>query len=191
MDIEKDSVQELTKPSFDTADSEPFFLDDNHVAYFHHDSESKEEVDQLFVLDLNDKDQKPYQLTKDRKKLAKNLKLMINNIYKLNISGGSHITKIKLYGVQLYQKQFYIYSLQMFCPKVYVFKEELRFDYPTSPALFRSRLPLFFKNMLYMKNCIESSLENIMIYINATDTARSSNEHFTDSTNNSPVKKKN
>lgn len=63
LDIEKDSVQELTKPSFDTADSEPFFLDDSHVAYFHHDSESKEEVDQVFVLDLNNKEEGPYQLT--------------------------------------------------------------------------------------------------------------------------------
>lgn len=43
--------------------------------------------------------------TKDKKKLAKNLKLIINGIYKLNIFTGSNITKVKLYGIQLlYQK---------------------------------------------------------------------------------------
>ncbi|KAI7887604.1 uncharacterized protein EV154DRAFT_567308 [Mucor mucedo] len=131
---------------------------------------------------------------KDKKKLAKNLKLMLNAIYKLNISGGSNITKIKMYGIQLYQKQFYIYSLQMICPKLYTFKEELRFDYPTSPALFRSQLPIFFKNMLFMKNCIESSLENILNYMNDTDAVCSGNasdERFTDSPNDSPQKNKN
>jgi acylaminoacyl-peptidase len=53
----------LTRPSFDTSDSEPFFLDDQHVAYFHHESESKEQVDQLYVLDLKNKEEGPYKLT--------------------------------------------------------------------------------------------------------------------------------
>lgn len=51
----------MTKAVYDISDSEPFFLDDQHVAYFHHDP--KEAVDQLYVLDLTKKDQPAYQLT--------------------------------------------------------------------------------------------------------------------------------
>lgn len=61
LNVDDNTVQELTKPSYDTADSEPFFLDDSHIAYFHHDSELKEEVDQLYVLDLSSR--KNYRLT--------------------------------------------------------------------------------------------------------------------------------
>lgn len=46
----------MTKPSFDTSDTEPFFLDDEHVAYFHHQTDSDEKVDQLYVLNLADKE---------------------------------------------------------------------------------------------------------------------------------------
>lgn len=56
-------MEELTKPSYEVSDSEPFFLDDQHVAYFHRDSAVKEDVDQLYVLDLSNKDQGPYRLT--------------------------------------------------------------------------------------------------------------------------------
>lgn len=56
-------MEELTKPSFDTSDSEPFFLDDQHVAYFHHELESTDEVDQLYVLDIKNKRNGPYKLT--------------------------------------------------------------------------------------------------------------------------------
>lgn len=38
-------------------------MDDNHIAYFRHDSELKEDVDQLYVLDLSNKEQGPYRLT--------------------------------------------------------------------------------------------------------------------------------
>ncbi|KAI9351651.1 hypothetical protein BD770DRAFT_147095 [Pilaira anomala] len=122
---------------------------------------------------------------KDRKKLAKNLKLMLNIIYKGNVFAGFNITKVKLYGVQVYQKQFFIYSLQMIFPKLYVFKEELRFDYPTSPALFRSQLPIFFNSMLLMKNLIESTLENVLNFLNDTGVG-CTDERYIDSTNNSP-----
>jgi acylaminoacyl-peptidase len=53
-------VEALTKPSYDVSDSEPFFLDDKRIAYFHHHTDS--DVDQLYVLDLADRDA-PYQLT--------------------------------------------------------------------------------------------------------------------------------
>ncbi|CEG83539.1 hypothetical protein RMATCC62417_17442 [Rhizopus microsporus] len=61
LNIETNSVEQLTEPSYETSDSEPFFLDDSHIAYFHHDQDLKEEVDQLYVLNLADKS--PYRLT--------------------------------------------------------------------------------------------------------------------------------
>ncbi|KAI7873351.1 uncharacterized protein EV154DRAFT_487276 [Mucor mucedo] len=69
-------------------------------------------------------------------------------------------------------------------------KKNCSLDTPTSPTLFRLRLPLFFKNMLCIKGWIESSLDNIMVYVNDADDTRSPDENFTDSTNNSPGKKK-
>ncbi|KAI8062998.1 Alpha/Beta hydrolase protein [Thamnidium elegans] len=62
LSVHDNSVQELTKPAYDISDNEPFFLDDKHVAYFHHNTAEK--VDQIYVLDLSKKDQAPYQLTK-------------------------------------------------------------------------------------------------------------------------------
>jgi Tol biopolymer transport system component len=63
LNIQDNSVEELTKPSFNTSDSGPFFLDDEHVAYFHYESESTEEVVQLYVLDLKNREEGPYRLT--------------------------------------------------------------------------------------------------------------------------------
>ncbi|KAI8348009.1 Alpha/Beta hydrolase protein [Choanephora cucurbitarum] len=63
LDIERNSVEELTKASFDTSDSDPFFLDDDHIAFIHHDEELKEDVDQLYVIDLNNRNNGPYRLS--------------------------------------------------------------------------------------------------------------------------------
>ncbi|KAI8968569.1 Alpha/Beta hydrolase protein [Mycotypha africana] len=67
LNINENSVEELTKPSFEASDSEPFFLDNDHVAYMHHgdngkeDKENESTVDQLYVLNLKNKDS--YRLT--------------------------------------------------------------------------------------------------------------------------------
>jgi acylaminoacyl-peptidase len=50
-------VEELTPPSLKIADSEPFFLDDDNIAFFHHDADSSAKVDQLYVLNLQSKEQ--------------------------------------------------------------------------------------------------------------------------------------
>ncbi|KAI7897664.1 Alpha/Beta hydrolase protein [Cokeromyces recurvatus] len=60
LNVEDNTIEELTKPSFDTSDSEPFFLDDSHIAYFHHNDE---EVDQLYVLNLDNRQEPSYRLT--------------------------------------------------------------------------------------------------------------------------------
>ncbi|KAI9480368.1 MAG: Alpha/Beta hydrolase protein [Benjaminiella poitrasii] len=62
LNIKENRVEELTKPSLDTADSDPFFLDDSHIAYFHHDAKS-EGIDQLYVIDLDDRQKSSYRLT--------------------------------------------------------------------------------------------------------------------------------
>ncbi|KAI8092129.1 uncharacterized protein B0P05DRAFT_216927 [Gilbertella persicaria] len=128
---------------------------------------------------------------KDKKKIAKNLKLIMNQIYYMNTTGGSRIKKVKLYGLQLYKKNFHVYSLQLICPKLYVFKEEMKFDYPTSPSFFRSQLPIFMTNMLTLKSLIESSLENVLLFLNDDETDCSEEyDRFIDSTENSPQDKK-
>ncbi|KAI9277446.1 Alpha/Beta hydrolase protein [Sporodiniella umbellata] len=59
LNIKTNEVHALTEPSYTSGDSEPFFLDDDHLAYFHH--QEGEAVDQLYVLDLKNK--KSYPLT--------------------------------------------------------------------------------------------------------------------------------
>ncbi|CAO3690587.1 unnamed protein product [Rhizopus stolonifer] len=59
LNIQTKAVQTLTEPSFETSDSEPFFLDNDHLAYIHHQAEKK--VDQIYVLNLQER--KSYPLT--------------------------------------------------------------------------------------------------------------------------------
>lgn len=129
---------------------------------------------------------------KDKKKIAKNLKLIMNQIYNMNIAGGSNIKKVKLYGLQIYAKNFYVYSLQLIHPKLYLFKEEMKFNYPVSPSFFRSQLSVFITNMLNVQSLIESSLENVLSFLNDDSIASSQEydqvEKYIDSTENSPQK---
>ncbi|KAI7880425.1 alpha/beta-hydrolase [Lichtheimia hyalospora FSU 10163] len=61
LDLESTLVSALTAPSFDEAQSDPFFLDDDHVAFIQHNPD--EPVDQLYAININNGDQKPYKLT--------------------------------------------------------------------------------------------------------------------------------
>lgn len=116
----------------------------------------------------------------------------MNQIYNMNTAGGSNIKKVKLYGLQIYTKNFHIYSLQLICPKLYLFKEEMKFNYPVSPSFFRSQLPVFITNILTVQSLIESSLENVLSFLNDDSIASSQEydqaEKFIDSTENSPQK---
>jgi acylaminoacyl-peptidase len=49
LNIKTNTTEALTEPSYETSDSEPFFLDNDHIAYFHHHND---QVDQLYVLNL-------------------------------------------------------------------------------------------------------------------------------------------
>jgi hypothetical protein len=126
---------------------------------------------------------------KDKNKIAKNLKLILNYIYKMNKNAGSKIKHVKVYGLQAYKKTFYVYSLQSMHPKLYLFKKEEQFDYPTSPSYFQSQLIPFIKNLLLFKSLVESSVENILQFLNTNQTDNSE-QNFIDSTDNSPIKKK-
>lgn len=61
MDLDKSSVSQLTKPSFDSSQSDPFFLDESHIAFFQ--TLKDEPVDQLYVLDIAAKNEEAYKLT--------------------------------------------------------------------------------------------------------------------------------
>lgn len=58
LNVQDNYVKELTEPSFDTSDSDPFFLDRDNIAYFHHGADT---VSQLYVLNLKSQDK--YRLT--------------------------------------------------------------------------------------------------------------------------------
>ncbi|KAL1930470.1 hypothetical protein VTP01DRAFT_10632 [Rhizomucor pusillus] len=61
VDLDKSSVSQLTKPSFDSSQSDPFFLDESHIAFFQ--TLKDEPVDQLYVLDIAAKNEEAYKLT--------------------------------------------------------------------------------------------------------------------------------
>jgi hypothetical protein len=127
-------------------------------------------------------------------KITKNLKLILNQIYKLNFKGGSNIRNVKFFGVQVYSKHFYVYSLQCINPKLYLFKQEMRFGYLTSPTYFRSQLGPFIKNMLTLKSLVDkSSVENVLVaFINDELFGENEgDEKYIESLENSLQKKKN
>ncbi|KAI8992631.1 Alpha/Beta hydrolase protein [Pilobolus umbonatus] len=63
LDISNNHVKELTEPSYNISDYDAFFLDDQHIAFFHQDSGLKETVVQLHVLDISKEGREPYLLT--------------------------------------------------------------------------------------------------------------------------------
>ncbi|KAI7859545.1 Alpha/Beta hydrolase protein [Circinella umbellata] len=60
IELNSNGKSRLTTPKLGASQSEPFFLDDHHVAYFEH--RESEAVNQLYVLDVEGK-KDPYQLT--------------------------------------------------------------------------------------------------------------------------------
>ncbi|CAG8601679.1 9082_t:CDS:2, partial [Funneliformis mosseae] len=101
----------------------------------------------------------------DRNKTAKMLKIILNFI-KVNYSGDfGQFRRIKVYGVQIYDHDFYIYSMCMPFAGVYYFKLEKKFSYSTIPALLFKELPKFASNLWTMRDMIISSTKSIMSYI--------------------------
>ncbi|POG62000.1 hypothetical protein GLOIN_2v1785865 [Rhizophagus irregularis DAOM 181602=DAOM 197198] len=126
----------------------------------------------------------------DRNKTAKMLKIILNFI-KVNYPGDfREFRRIKVYGVQIYDHDFYIYSMCMPFAGVYYFKLEKKFSYSTIPALLFKELLNFSSNLLTMRDMIISSTKSVMSYI-TNPISESSDDAKIDKVKTSPKKKKN
>ncbi|KAG9294365.1 hypothetical protein G9A89_001870 [Geosiphon pyriformis] len=104
----------------------------------------------------------------DKNKTAKMLKIILNYI-KINYSGDfEEFRRIKIYGVQIYDHNFHIYSMCMPFAGIYYFKLEKKFSYPKIPFLLFKKLPKFASNLWIMRDMIISSTESILIYVTNT-----------------------
>ncbi|PKB96819.1 hypothetical protein RhiirA5_134442 [Rhizophagus irregularis] len=126
----------------------------------------------------------------DRNKTAKMLKIILNFI-KVNYPGDfGEFRRIKVYGVQIYDHDFYIYSMCMPFAGVYYFKLEKKFSYSIIPALLFKELPKFASNLWTMRDMIISSTKSVMSYI-TNPISESSDDAKIDKVKTSPKKKKN
>ncbi|CAG8684094.1 203_t:CDS:10, partial [Ambispora leptoticha] len=105
----------------------------------------------------------------DRNKTAKMLKIILNFI-KRNFSGDFELfRRIKVYGMQVYEKDF---------------------PCPTMSFLFFKELPKFASNLWLMQEMIVSSTERILAYVTNTIAESSSDDSKIDKTKVSPTEKK-
>ncbi|CAG8562888.1 8983_t:CDS:10, partial [Scutellospora calospora] len=112
----------------------------------------------------------------DRNKIAKSLKIILNYI-RMNYQGDfQQFRKIKVYGIQVFNNFFYIYSLSLPFSGVYYFKRELVFKCPTITFLTFRMLPKFLSNLWRMREMIFSSAEDIISYIENADESDHDNE---------------
>ncbi|CAI2190844.1 11119_t:CDS:10 [Funneliformis geosporum] len=127
----------------------------------------------------------------DRNKTAKMLKIILNFI-KTNYQGDfEKFRRIKVFGVQMYDHNFYVYSMCMPFSGVYYFKQESKFSYPTITFLVFKDLPIFASNLWIMRNMIISSTENILAYVTSAPTEFGNDDTVIDKVKISPKKKKN
>ncbi|CAI2192978.1 12265_t:CDS:2, partial [Funneliformis geosporum] len=118
----------------------------------------------------------------DRNKTAKMLKIILNFI-KINYPGDfGEFRRIKVYGVQIYGHDFYIYSMCMPFAGVYYFKLEEKFSCPRMPTL------LFKSSPQTYGRC---GTKSIMSYITNPISESSDDDSKIDKVKTSPRKKKN
>lgn len=100
----------------------------------------------------------------DQKKIAKTLKLMMKNILTFNqaIRDGSCL---KLYALQTYKNQWYVYSITTPTLNMYVFDIERTFKVPTVNALLHHSYDDFLDNLWILKKMIISSCKGVEDYL--------------------------
>ncbi|GAN01895.1 hypothetical protein MAM1_0013c01330 [Mucor ambiguus] len=109
---------------------------------------------------------------RDKKRIAKSLKTILNSIYAKNPSQFESISKLVLYGVQVYDHQFFVYSLRLIKPKLYLFSLDSHFTYPSS-GLELTNAADFIQSLLRMKNAILASLTDVLAYITTNNNPSS------------------
>jgi hypothetical protein len=99
---------------------------------------------------------------RDRNKIAKNLKAMHKRVASLmEVPNVILRRKIKLYGIQFYCDNVYIYSLTKPSMDYYAFTLETEFVFPNNSSLHHQSLPTFFKN-IWLLNSINTEARKML-----------------------------
>ncbi|KAL7315077.1 hypothetical protein PS15m_006575 [Mucor circinelloides] len=94
----------------------------------------------------------------DRNKTAKNLKAMFKHIVsRMEVPSVTLIRKLKLYGLQFYQNEVFIYSLSKPCDYSYVFVKDLQFSVLGESSISKQSMPTFLKNFPAISHLIEAT----------------------------------
>lgn len=94
----------------------------------------------------------------DRKKIGKNLKSMFKYIVsKMEVPSVTLIKKLRLYGIQFYNNDVYVYSISKPCDYCYVFAQHIKYSIPGDICLLNQSLPTFSKNLYGIKYLMEET----------------------------------
>ncbi|CAG8703497.1 2175_t:CDS:2, partial [Funneliformis mosseae] len=127
----------------------------------------------------------------DRNKTAKMLKIILNYIYIKYPGDFEKFRKIKVYGVQIYDHNLYVYSICMPFAGIYYFKLEKMFSYPTITFLVFKEFPIFASNLWMLRGLITSSFNSIMTYITSNPLQIDNDNTMIANVEVSPPQKKN
>ncbi|RHZ77376.1 hypothetical protein Glove_180g95 [Diversispora epigaea] len=109
----------------------------------------------------------------DKNRIASMLRAILNFIKKSYSGSLELFRRIKVYGVQIYNHFFYVYSLCMPFAGIYYFKLEMCFHYPIITLLLFKELPIFASNLWIMRDMIISSIEDIKAYVTSESDSES------------------
>lgn len=108
----------------------------------------------------------------DRNKICKNLKAMFKEVVSsMEVPFVTHIRKLRLFGIQFYQNDVYIYSISKPCDHSFVFSQDLKFSAPNSASILSQSMPTFIKNFMGIKHLInstEDTLDDIFAVVDET-----------------------
>ncbi|CAG8619407.1 7741_t:CDS:10, partial [Paraglomus occultum] len=125
----------------------------------------------------------------DRKKIAKNLKIILNFIRTTYPGSFEAFRRIKVFGIQIYDNKFYIYSMSMPFARIYYFKLEMEFECPAISFTLFKALPKFISDLWEVQDAILSSIETITVYMASTADS-DDNDDQVDPVTKSPSKKR-
>lgn len=127
----------------------------------------------------------------DRNKTAKMLKIILNYVYIKYPGDFEKFRRIKVYGVQIYDHNLYVYSMCMPFAGIYHFKLEKMFSYPTIAFLLFKELPIFASNLWMLRDLITSSFNSILTYITSDPLQIDNDNTMIANVEVSPPQKKN
>ncbi|KAL9551421.1 hypothetical protein MBANPS3_004265 [Mucor bainieri] len=109
---------------------------------------------------------------KDRYKICKNLKAMFKRVVScMEVPSVTLIRKLKLFGIQFYENEVYIYSLSKPCDHSYVFSQDIKFSAISATSISSQSMPTFVMAIKHLARSTLDTLDDILATVDeAQDT---------------------